>query len=124
MRRTVAIVSLALAWLFANGAVLDAVQVFAWGKMVRDWQRAGLTLETAVSKALDGSAPCEICSAVEHARQQQPPQQVEHSTEKLVLACVPADAALLPHPAPEWPPLLAALAPARTDAVPVPPPRV
>jgi len=124
VRRTVAIISLALAWVFANGAVLDAVQVFAWGRMVRDFQRAGLTLERAVTKALDGSAPCEICSAVDHARQQQPPETVERSSEKLVLACPPADAPALTAPAPDWPPLLAASAPSRSEAVPVPPPRV
>ena len=33
MRKNLAITSLLFAWLCANGALLDAVQVFAWGKM-------------------------------------------------------------------------------------------
>lgn len=125
MRRTVAILSLACAWLFANGAALDAVQVFAWTRMVRDFSRAGMSLEGAIAKTLDGSAPCKLCCAVAHAKQQQPPAStVEHSTEKLVLACVPVDAVALARPAREWPSLTAASAPMRSEPVPVPPPRV
>ena len=124
VRRTVAIVSLGLAWLFANGAVLDVVQVIAWGKMVRDFNRAGLTFEASVRKTLDGSAPCEICSAVQQAKKQTPAAPVEHSAQKLVLACTPADLPVVPPALEAWPAPDTLSAPMRSEAVPLRPPRL
>lgn len=125
MRRTVAILSLTLAWLFANGAALDAMQVFAWARMVRDFTQAGLTFERAVTKALDGSAPCAICSAVDQARQEQKqtPAEVARGTEKIVLVCQAPAPLFFPAPPTDWPAAFVSTGLRRTDPVPVPPPR-
>lgn len=122
MRRQLSILSLCLAWLCANGALWDAVQVFAWGRMVHDYSRF-MTLAQAVEITFDGSAPCELCHAVDAAKQSAPDQQVERSHEKVLLACVVPEKFLLKLPEPAWPGGADATGLTRTDPVPVPPPR-
>lgn len=122
MRRTFQVLTLAFAWLCANGALWDSVQVFAWAKMTSDNARI-MPLSQAIAKALNGSAPCEICSVVEEAQQSQPTQQVERSAEKILLACQAPEKFLLTIPSVDWPGVVSDAGPARTDPVPVPPPR-
>ncbi len=122
MRRTLQVLTLSLAWLCANGALWDAVQVFAWGKMVSDNARV-MPLALAIEKAFNGSAPCEICSVVEDVKQNQPTPQVERSAEKVLLACQAPEKFLATVPEFSWPGVIADAGPARTDPVPVPPPR-
>ena len=55
MRRAISILSLSLAWLCANGALWDAVQVFARGKMVHEYSRF-MTVAQAIEITFDGSA--------------------------------------------------------------------
>lgn len=123
MRRAVSIVSLSLAWLCANGALWDAVQVFAWGKMVHEYSRF-MTLAQAVEITFDGSAPCEICVVVDDAKQSQPPdQQVERSHERVLLACQAPEQVVLTIPEHAWPMIVHDRGRTRTESVPVPPPR-
>ena len=122
MRRTVSILSLCLAWLCANGALWDAVQVFAWGKMVHDYSRF-MTVGQAIEITFDGSAPCELCAAVDEAKQGQTDQQVERSHERVLLACQAPEKILLTVPPTAWPGVADATGLTRTEPVPVPPPR-
>ncbi len=122
MRRYCSILSLGLAWLCANGALWDAVQTFAWVKMVHDYSRF-MPLAKAVQITFDGSAPCEICSFVDEVKQGPPAQQAERSQERVLLACLPPENILLPVPAVTWPGVADDTGLTRTDPVPVPPPR-
>ena len=123
MRRIISILSLSLAWLCANGALWDAVQVFAWGKMVHEYSRF-MTLAQAVEITFDGSAPCELCIAVDDATQGQPPeQQVARSHERVLLACQASERVVLTVPEFTWPGVFPDIGLTRTEPVPVPPPR-
>ncbi|MBP6505999.1 MAG: hypothetical protein KA257_00410 [Opitutaceae bacterium] len=122
MRRVIAISTLCLAWLCANGALWDVVQVFAWGKMVHDYSQV-MPLAQAITKTFDGSAPCEICSVVDDAKQSQPAQQVERSQEKILLACQVPEEFFVIVPDFAWPGGVDAAGLIRTERVPVPPPR-
>lgn len=126
MRRTLAITSLLFAWLCANGALLDAVQVFAWGKMFTENART-LPLREALAATFDPAKPCEFCLGVAAAKEtakQQLPSSVEHaSTEKLLLALHTSTPPFFISPSAAWPVTLASVPPSRTDPVPLPPPR-
>ncbi len=125
MRRRIAIASLCFAWICANGAIWDAVQVFAWGKMFAGYAQM-MSVPAALRATFDPARPCELCVTVADAREtarEQLPQAVERAAEKLLLALhSPAPIVLVPAPG-AWPPTLAHAAPRRTESVPVPPPR-
>lgn len=122
MRRTFQILTLSFAWLCANGALWDAVQVVAWGKMMHDYSRI-MTFSQALEKTFDGSGACEICAVVDEAKQGQPAQQVERSHEKVLLAVHTPEKFLMNVPAFAWPGVAHDSGLTRTDPVPVPPPR-
>jgi hypothetical protein len=126
VRRKLSIACLLIAWLCANGAVWNVVQVVGWVKMFHDYSSV-LPATEALKLTFDGSAPCDLChisqSAQDQARDQQSPA-VLGATDKLVLAfTTPAPVVVL---APEvvWPGLAHEAGLARTETVPVPPPRV
>ena len=126
MRKNFSITCLLLAWLCANGALLDAVQVFAWGKMFSENTRT-MSVTAALRATFDPAKACELCSTVAAAKDtaaKQLPAAVESSgAEKLLLALhTPARPVFL-LPSADWPETLASVAPSRTEAVPVPPPR-
>lgn len=125
VRRHVAIASLCFAWICANGAIWDAAQVFAWGKMFAGYAQT-MGLAEALRETFDPAKPCEMCVGVANAKEtarQQLPQAVERSAEKLILALhASAPIVLLNSPDP-WPAVLASAAPVRRESVPVPPPR-
>jgi len=123
VRRTVSILSLCLAWLCANGALWDAVQVFAWGKMVHDYAQM-MPLEKAIAKTFDGSASCEICVVVDDAKAQQPAQQVERANEKVLLLCETPTPIVVSIPEFEWPGAIDRTGLTRTEPVALRPPRV
>lgn len=118
--------ALLFAWLCANGALLDVVQVFAWARMFSGYAET-MSVATALRKTFDPTERCELCAGVAAARESTPggiPPTVEHTAGKLLLALHrPAKIVLTP-PATDWPPTLAGAAPTRRDEVPVPPPRV
>jgi hypothetical protein len=92
---------------------------------------AGYTRDLSVSEALratfDPAKPCDLCRAVAVAKateQKQAPPQAVRSAEKLLLA-FHAPTQILPlKPRVEWPAPAKEMAPSRTEAVPVPPPRL
>lgn len=125
VRRTGSFIALAFAWLCAQGALWDCVQVFAWGKMLHDYSQM-MPLEQAIAKTFDGSAPCELCVVVDQARQQEtPPSQApERGSDKVLLALHVAEQLVTPRPEFSWPEALHRTGEIRTELVPVPPPRV
>lgn len=128
MRRKLSIGCLLFAWLCANGALWNVVQMVAWVKMFHDYSQTMPAAE-ALQITFDGSAPCALChisqSAQDAARQQLPRDDaLGTSTEKLLLVseCVPA--VVVPAPDFVWPGVADDAGLARTESVPVPPPRV
>jgi hypothetical protein len=127
VRQTLSITCLLFAWLCANGALLDAVQVFAWGKMFSENTRT-MSVTAALRATFDPTKACELCSTVATAKNtaaKQLPAAVEHSgADKLLLALhIPARPVFVSPPA-DWPATLASVPPSRTEPVPLPPPRV
>ncbi|MFI5336557.1 MAG: hypothetical protein ACHQ5A_07220 [Opitutales bacterium] len=126
MRRHASLACLLLAWFCANGAVWDAVQVVAWGRMFSDYSQF-LPVAKALEKTFDGSQPCEICRIAQHgqdttARQQ--PAAIADTSDHLVLACETAAPLVLTAPDFSWPSVVDDTGSARAERVPVPPPRV
>jgi len=118
---------LLFAWLCANGALLDAVQVFAWGKMFAENART-LPLGAALRATFDPAQPCALCLGVAAAKAtaaRELPSSVERpAAEKFLLALhSPARPFFLSSSA-DWPVTLASVTPSRTEPVPLPPPRV
>ena len=88
MRRLFATSVLALAWLCANGAIWDAVQVFAWARMFTGYAQS-FPVDVALRETFDPTKPCDICEVVTDAKSSppaQPSQQIERSLDKLILA--------------------------------------
>ena len=112
MQRTFAIASLILAWICANGAVWDAVQVFAWARMFAGYSHT-LPARAALRETFDPGKPCAICLAVakaKEAEQKQAPRPLERSTAKLVLACETQEKTqIVPLPQQDWSHLFGAL---------------
>lgn len=129
MRKKIASLSLLLAWLCANGAVLDAVQLVAWGKMFAGYSQV-MPIGAALRATLDPSRPCDLCVAVVDMKANWGKQQLpnsgseQNSMAKVVLALETPPQFVLPPTSESWPTVLASAAPSRTERVPVPPPRV
>lgn len=127
MRRTCSLLALCFAWLCANGALWNCVQVFAWAKMLHDYSRI-MAWQTAVEKTFDGSMPCEMCMMVDRAQHEQdqspPAQMIERDTAKVLLALQEAEPVVIPTPEFGWPDTMNRIGPERIDPVEVPPPRV
>lgn len=127
MRRRLAFVALCLAWLCANGAIWNVVQVVAWTKMINDYSRV-MPMTRAIRITFDGSAPCKLCLMAESgrdaARDQLPQEASLGAPEKLLLAFQPAAAFVLTAPTAAWPAIGESTGSLRTDPVPLPPPRV
>jgi hypothetical protein len=126
VRTKIASLALACAWLCANGALLDAVQVFAWTKMFAGHLQT-MSAGTALQKTFDPAQRCEMCDGVAAAREssrEHQPRSTEQSAEKILLALHRPAPLVLVQASGDWPATLACAAPSRTEAVPVPPPRV
>jgi hypothetical protein len=126
MRKKTALFALLLAWLCANGALLDGVQVLAWAKMFAGYSGT-MSAAAALEKTFDPAKPCKMClqvAAAKKAAKQQLPQTVDRSSEKLTLAIHRSPPIIFEPLAMTWPAAPARVAPSRTEAVPVPPPRV
>ena len=127
MRRPLAITALCLAWLCANGTVWNVVQVVAWANMFHDYSQV-MPVAQALQITFDGSAPCELCHFTEKAqaaaRDQLPREVALSGAEKVLLATEATAVLVLAAPAFAWPGVVPDAGPARTDPVPVPPPRV
>lgn len=125
VRRRLPFVLLLLAWLAANGAAWNVVQVVAWAKMFRDYSQV-MPVGQALRLTFDGSAPCGLCSLAQagaEATRQAGAKAVMGDSDRLVLAFHPAAPVVLAAPEPGWPGLVPAAGLVRTERVPVPPPR-
>ena len=128
MRRHLSIGCLLFAWLCANGALWNVVQIVAWAKMFHDYSATMPTAE-ALELTFDASKPCKLCciakSAEETARKQLPREAVlGGGVEKLLLIAECAPAVVVPVPDFIWPGVTDDTGLIRKEAVPVPPPRV
>jgi hypothetical protein len=125
MRRKFAVLSLAFAWLCANGAIWDLAQVVAWGKMFAGYSST-LSVGAALRETLDPAKACELCAGVAKAKESsgQTLPSASRDGAKLVLALESDSLVVRPPESREW-----TTSPLRgirewCDAVPVPPPRV
>ena len=127
MKKNVAIASLLLAWLCANGALLDLVQVFAWGKMFSGYVKT-MPVAAALRETFDPAKPCDMCVSVASAKgdleQKSAPATVARDGERLLLAFHTVTPIIFVKAKAEWPAALASVATVRREPVPVPPPRV
>lgn len=128
MRRSFSIGCLLFAWLCANGALWNVVQVVAWVKMFHDYS-ATMPAAVALQQTFDASKPCKVCSiaksAEDTARTQMPRDSVlVGGAEKLLLIAECQSAVVVPAPDFNWPGAIDDTGPTRKEAVPVPPPRV
>ncbi|PAW82467.1 MAG: hypothetical protein B9S27_02970 [Opitutia bacterium Tous-C8FEB] len=126
LNRRLPIIALLLAWVCANGALLDAAQVLAWAKMFRGYA-AVMPAGEALAKTFDPASSCRLCvrvAAARRAAREQLPAAIELSAEKLTLAVHRAVVFTPRPPAPVWPEPGALHGPRRVEAVPVRPPRV
>ncbi len=128
MRRRVSIAALCLAWLSANGAIWDVVQVVAWAKMFHDYAQV-MPAAQALQVTFDGSAPCDLChiarEAQDTAHEQLPRDEVlGGGTEKLLLMAETAPTFVPAAPDSTWPAVADGAGLTRTEPVPVRPPRV
>jgi hypothetical protein len=118
-------VALLLAWLSANGALLDVVQVLAWGRMFAGYAET-MEVRAALARTFDPYRPCHLCRNIAKAREQaksQIPAVAERAAKKLILALHQAAPVILSPVTETWAPPAPAEGPSRSDPVPVPPPR-
>lgn len=127
MRRPLSLVCLLLAWLCAQGAVWNVVQVVAWARMLHEYSQV-MPVAQAIQVTFDGSAPCDLCvmtrTAQDTDRDQSPGETLPAAENKLLLSCMTADPFVLTAPDFSWPGLVPEVGLVRTEAVPVRPPRV
>ena len=128
VRRNVSLGCLLLAWLCANGALWNVVQVVAWGKMFHDYAQM-MPAAQALQLTFDGSKPCALChlsqSARDSARDQLPRESaLGGGDERILLASDGVPGVVVTAPDLEWPGAANDTGPTRLEAVPVPPPRV
>jgi hypothetical protein len=124
VRKNLATLCLAFAWLCATGAVSDVAQVFAWGRMFVGYTRV-LSVSAALTQTFDAKKPCELCLAVKQTRGSEDSEpRATLAVEKLFLACSAAPSpVIVAPPAVNWPDAANWRLVARTDAVPTRPPR-
>lgn len=123
--RRLAIASLSLAWLCANGLMWDAMQMAAWGKMFAGYTET-MSVTQALRETFDPAKPCEMCRGIalaKDATQKQSPAPEQQSAAKFVLALQAVDAPVFGPARETWTSLRAPRLAERSDPVPLPPPR-
>ena len=126
VRRILATASLVFAWLCANGALLDAVQVVAWGKMFAGYAGT-MTVSAALKETFDPAKPCALCRHVAEAKEsarQEMPSLGDNAGPKFVLALNISEPPVFTNDRGDWLASPSNSVCERTDPVPVPPPRV
>ncbi len=128
VRRHVSVFALCLAWLCANGALWNVVQVVAWARMFHDYSQI-MPATKALQITFDGSKPCELCHVCEAATEATHKQLPRNDAlgggmEKLLLVSEGAPAIVVAAPDFVWPGVANDDGQLRSESVPVPPPRV
>jgi len=125
VRRILATAALVFAWLCANGALLDALQVVAWGRMFAGYTET-MTVSAALRETFNPAKPCALCRRVAKAKEaahQQLPAAGDQSAPKFVLALHTPAAPVFANDPGEWIERPSMKVCQRTEPVPVPPPR-
>jgi hypothetical protein len=127
VRRHLSIGCLLLAWLCANGAVWNVVQVVAWAKMFHTYSQV-MPATQALGLTFDGSAPCDMCTIAQDgqdATRSQLPREASlgSGSEKILLIADWAPTTVPIAADSNWPGLVHEAGLLRTETVPVPPPR-
>jgi hypothetical protein len=124
MARRIGICSLLLAWLCANGAMVELVQCVAWVKMFAGYV-PHMSVAAAIDETLDATKPCALCKTVSTARAKSQPtgDNAKVASEKVLLALTTIEDVDLEILRPSWPPPPSRAAQARREPVPLPPPR-
>jgi hypothetical protein len=126
VRKKISLTGLLLAWLCANGAIWDVMQVFAWGKMFSEYATV-LSVTDALAATFDPARRCHRCIAISEAKsagQEQGPLPSAPAETKLVLACESPVQYLVAQSRAAWPAVQVGVAPLRIEPVILPPPRV
>lgn len=107
--------------------VWNVVQVVAWARMFQQFSQV-MPAARALQATFDGSAPCPLCklsqTAQDNARKQLPAEAALGASDKLLLVCDTSAPVILVRPDSAWPGVVHDTGLTRTEAVPVPPPRV
>jgi hypothetical protein len=125
VRRLLATAALAFAWLCANGAVWDVVQVVAWGRMFAG-NAATMPVSTALQETFNPKKACALCKGVRQAKEQahnQLPAPGDGDAAKVVLMLEFADSPVFACDLGEWLPGSFLGCAERREPVPLPPPR-
>jgi hypothetical protein len=125
MFRGLSVAGLLLGWLCAQGALTDAVQVFAWARMFAGYAQTS-TWRAALEQTFDPARPCKICCAVRKAREadQAPIAPVVRESAKLDLVLLATDRLIAPASASATFPSSDPTPTAWHPTVPKPPPRI
>ena len=114
------------AWLLAMGSHWDAVQAFAWGRMIYNYSQV-MPMADAVRAAFAPGNMCGICRLVNSAKasqeSNQAPELKADSKIQLFFQPVPRPIVAGPGSAP-WPSRDPLIAKAERTAPPLPPPRL
>jgi hypothetical protein len=96
MRQKFSLFMTLFAWLLATGSHWDLVQTFAWGRMFANYSLQ-MSLTQAVEETFNPDKPCEVCRAVEHAKQQEERNALPggKALEKILLVFQPAPAVVI-----------------------------
>lgn len=127
MQRKISIVCLLLAWLCANGSLWEVLQVVAWGKMFARYTQE-FSVGAALARTFDASKPCELCKVAQRGHnagtENEPAPASTGAGEKVLLAFHATAPLVIVAPDFSWPGVADDSGLTRTEAVPVPPPRV
>ncbi len=127
MRRKTSIAFLLIAWLCANGSLWEVVQVVAWGKMFARYTQE-FSVVNALARTFDASKPCALCKVAQKGHDAasasgQTPAST-NTSEKVLLAFHATTPLVIVAPDFSWRGVDDDSGLMRTEAVPVPPPRV
>ena len=125
MRQRIATGALILAWLCANGAVWDTMQVAAWSKMFAGYSET-MSIAQALRETFDASKRCDMCVGIAKAKdatEKQQPATAQSAAPKFVLAFHTVSKPVFANDPGAWTTVTVATVRGRTDPVPVPPPR-
>jgi len=97
MRTKLSLILTLFAWLLATGSQWDAVQTFAWGRMIAGYAQT-MSFSAAVKKTFSPDTMCRLCHAVAAAKKSQERDDAvpgAKSVNKVVLISAPNSSSFL-----------------------------
>jgi hypothetical protein len=126
MSHKIALTLTLCAWLLATGSHWDLLQTFAWVRMTVNHSQT-VSWSRAVALTFNSGEMCEVCRAVDDAKQRQTSDSATPSGKaegKVVLVCEPAAQVFwIAGESVDWPPFATDGLTAERSAPPTPPPR-